>query len=1155
MSTDESACPNQTTIGLVPAAAAVASAPLVPGYEMLRELGRGGGGVVYLARQHRPSRLVAIKMLRPGAEAHLHASARLEREAEAIARLQHPGIIRVLSVGDCDGAPYLVLEFAEGGSLAACLNGTPLPPTRAAEAVLQMAAAVEAAHQAGIVHRDLKPANVLLETASENPETWRLKISDFGIAKWADTAELTATGHAVGTPCYMAPEQVSGQSEVGPATDVYALGAILYELLCGRPLFRAPSAMDVLHQVLWDDPLPPRVLQPGTPRDLETICLMCLRKNPRRRYASAQLLADDLQRYLVQRPIWARRIGPVERAAKWSRRHPAAALSFVFVTAMLAGLIAFTLRLRESERLTREEEASARQVVYDYCTRISENRLLREPGMEELRKELLGQAIGYLEQFAVRQQNRREARGELAKAYLRLGALAVDFGDASAGTRLVEQGCQMFRELAAENPSNDHLSRAFAESLLTAAEAFRVGQDEARATRLLHEARGVWKRAASQDPTAHSAAGWARTCELSAEMHLYRHEFAQALKATDEARPARQSAAAANPDDAQARWALAALDLLTARAAQAVGDYPAAEKHLRAALSSWEVIDGGALTLGPTQRADQAEGWHCLGAVLLERGHPGDAAAAFRTAIELGRELVRDYAATPAFHAELAGCLTDLARLHLRQEKGYEAEPLAKEAERSLRLLVQRHPNVVAYQVASLQSRTLLLPYYAETGRGAAVESLAEEILGEWSSLAARYPNRFEVQLGRADALRAIGEAVLVWSRQESANRWSQAEDLFADARMRYVQLPACEQEWLAALGICQADFGIAKTRFWGGSREEAIASLRHAAEGFERAITRYPQAAQSAADLAECFELWAEIADGDSPRSLARKAAEQREQLALAFPHVVRFQHERARARNRLGNRLWDAGDRAESLQEYRQAIALRQELLATMPRDEREAHGDAIVRWEVTRSLFDLRDAFLELGLTVEAKTALDDALRNQEELARDYPDAPAYQDGWAECYYQLAQWERRAGRIREAEATHHRAIAIREPLWATNRNDAQIGMNLCADYVALSRIALIDRRWEAAADWASRAVAVDEVLPQRPYDERYRLPIVRSALRLLGAASARTGHFDKAMTHWSRLAQLDDRWHPDYRLLCERGYRRLAQWLALLDALIEE
>jgi tetratricopeptide (TPR) repeat protein len=310
--------------------------PHVPGYAILGELGRGGMGVVYQARQEGLDRLVALKMILAGEYAGAAERQRFRAEALAVARLSHPNVVQVFEVGERDGRPYLALEYLAGGTLAHRLHSGPLPPREAAALLEPLARAVQAAHEKGVVHRDLKPANVLL-AADGVP-----KVSDFGLAKRLDaSAGPTPSGAVVGTPAYMAPEQAAGTpGAVGPAADVYALGAILYEALTGRPPFQAATPVDTLLRVLTDEPVPPRKLNPAVPRDLETIALKCLRKEAPKRYASAGELADDLRRFLRAEPIRARRLSLPERLWRRRRRLLAAGLALLVLALLGAGTLA-----------------------------------------------------------------------------------------------------------------------------------------------------------------------------------------------------------------------------------------------------------------------------------------------------------------------------------------------------------------------------------------------------------------------------------------------------------------------------------------------------------------------------------------------------------------------------------------------------------------------------------------------------------------------------------------------------------------------------------------------------------------------------------------------------------------------------------------------
>jgi serine/threonine-protein kinase len=339
-----------------------AELPRIPGYLVEAVLGRGGMGIVYKAQHLRLNRPVALKMLLAGAYAGLEERERFLREAKAVAGLRHANLVQVYDMGDHEGRLYFTMEFVDGGSLAQRLTGSPVGMRYAATLVSTLAGAVQVAHQGGVIHRDLKPANILLqekaETATAAPQPgngnvitlvpaplsdFDPKIADFGLARHFDgESALTQSGARMGTPSYMAPEQALGKTHaVGPAVDIYALGAVLYELLTGRPPFRGETPTETEQQVIHHDAVPPSRLNPQVPRDLETICLKCLHKVPERRYASAAALADDLRRFQRGESIAARPAGIVERTRKWVRRHPTASASLIasfLLMAMLVGL-------------------------------------------------------------------------------------------------------------------------------------------------------------------------------------------------------------------------------------------------------------------------------------------------------------------------------------------------------------------------------------------------------------------------------------------------------------------------------------------------------------------------------------------------------------------------------------------------------------------------------------------------------------------------------------------------------------------------------------------------------------------------------------------------------------------------------------------------
>jgi serine/threonine-protein kinase len=471
--------------------------PAVPGYEILEVLGRGGMGIVYKARQLGLDRLVALKMVLAG-----ECTARFRSEAQAAARLQHPNIVQVHEIGEHQGVPYYSLELIEGGSLAGRVARQPQPPDAGAALVETLARAVHFAHTQGIIHRDLKPANILLadepgaaadDTATSGATdapalrpSARPKITDFGLAKSAADPGRTHTGDLLGTPSYMAPEQARGDTAaVGPAADVYALGAILYELLTGRPPFKGTSIHDTLQQLQTREPVPPSQLQASVPVDLETICLKCLHKEPRKRYGSALELADDLRRFSEGRPIVARPVGSAERLFRWARRNPRTAALLGAVAALLLALAGvswlFTLELaREKAAVVRakgEADDNARLAEENAKLAAERAKLAAEqanlavealaalvgkaqallvdlPNSLKARQELLTQALKLLERVERNHQPGLTDRA-LATAHKNLGDICLVNGQREQALRHYEKGRELTAQLLEAAPKSD----------------------------------------------------------------------------------------------------------------------------------------------------------------------------------------------------------------------------------------------------------------------------------------------------------------------------------------------------------------------------------------------------------------------------------------------------------------------------------------------------------------------------------------------------------------------------------------------------------------------------------------------------------------------------------------------------------------------------
>ena len=411
-----------TTFGQASDVPAVGGLPSVPGYEVLGELGRGGIGVVYLARQVALNRTVALKLI--GGTASTSTLIRFRQEAEAVAKLQHSNIVQIFEVGSCPAGSFLALEYVDGGTVKDKVAGVPQPPRDAARLVETLARAIQHAHDCRLIHRDLKPHNVLL-TAGGVP-----KITDFGLARSLDAGVgVTMTSDFVGTPAYSSPEQVDGRfGAVGAGTDVHGLGVILYELLVGRVPFDGTTIPEVLRSVVEREPVAVRRLRPEVPRDLETICMKCLRKEPGKRYTSAEALADDLHRFQAGEPVAARPVGRVERAGRWAKRNPAVAglltTIFLLLTAAAVGGAVFSYRLsgalrdakNDRDRAVNAEQEGKRKLFDSYLSDANATRASSSPGRRFVALEKVHEALALGSEIDLTAADRQRLRNTAASA-------------------------------------------------------------------------------------------------------------------------------------------------------------------------------------------------------------------------------------------------------------------------------------------------------------------------------------------------------------------------------------------------------------------------------------------------------------------------------------------------------------------------------------------------------------------------------------------------------------------------------------------------------------------------------------------------------------------------------------------------------------------
>ena len=469
-------------------------------YQVIETIAKGGMGIVFKARQRKLNRIVAIKMILAGQFADKSDVHRFQTEAEAAAALSHPNIVRIYEIGEVQGQHFFSMEYIEGHSLSDLVRENPLPPKRAAEFVKIIAETMQFAHERGIVHRDLKPSNVLVD-AQQRP-----LITDFGLAKHQENeSQLTVSGAVIGTPSYMPPEQAEGKGDlIGPPSDIYSLGAILYELVAGRPPFRAASPFETIRQVIQDEPLSPRLVNPGVPRDLETISLKCLQKDPARRYATSQELADELSRYLRGEPILARPISSLARFWRLCLRYPVASLAIAAAVLLLVttAIVSTSASIVTGRALAASEESlrDAMQVVEEFLTKVSEDTLLNQPGLQPVRRELLEKALAYFQKFLRQRANDPRVQRELAGAMFRVGQITELLESPDKALPSYEAARTMQVAQLARQPGDAERLKALGNTL-NAIGTVRVKQKQYDAARNEYgEAIAVRKRLSEADP-------------------------------------------------------------------------------------------------------------------------------------------------------------------------------------------------------------------------------------------------------------------------------------------------------------------------------------------------------------------------------------------------------------------------------------------------------------------------------------------------------------------------------------------------------------------------------------------------------------------------------------------------------------------------------
>lgn len=698
-------------------------------YQIIDTIAKGGMGIVYKARQRKLNRVVAIKMILAGQFADDTDVDRFYAEAAAAGALQHPNIVGIHEVGEVNGQHFFSMDYVDGDSLSALVREHPLLPPEAAQYVKTIAETMQFAHEQGIVHRDLKPSNVLVDKQS------RPLITDFGLAKSVSAqSQLTMSGAIVGTPSYMPPEQAKGESErVGPRSDIYSTGAILYELVTGHPPFRAATPFETIRQVIDTDPISPRMVNPSVPKDLETICLKCLQKEPANRYQTSQELADELGRFLRGEPIIARPIGRIARIWRWCQRNPVPATAIAAsVLFLMIAVISSTVGLVQTRRALAVSEASFRaqmSAVNDLMTRVSENTLLNQPGLQPLRKDLLERALAYYERFAQERANDPAVQDELAAAYFRIGAITEAIESADKALTHYQTAKTMQEKLLQQRP---------------------------------------------KDPARLDALG--TTLNALGTLKVRQQQYDSAQQEFTAALATREQLVTAEPDNVEYQRLLGNTHMNIGLAYYNAGKSARARKELLEA----QRIHLQALRREPRNlklRRDVGKGYYNLGNVNWFDQQTAQAEKDFQSAVQTFDSLIKDQPNDLENNNLHAICLRFLGDIHADDAPDIARQRYGEAIER-LDRLVSKNPDVLEYQLALAGVWMNVGILESSHGKSATVEyQQARRIL---VTLSEKYPTEQRFRRDLAKTLHALGyEQQLSRDFTDARQQFSDACDIF----------------------------------------------------------------------------------------------------------------------------------------------------------------------------------------------------------------------------------------------------------------------------------------------------------------------------------------------------------------------------------------
>jgi tetratricopeptide (TPR) repeat protein len=1130
-------------------------------YEILGEIARGGMGVVYRARQISLDRPVALKMIRSAQFASPLEQARFRSEAQSAASLDHPHIVPVHEVGEQAGQPYFSMKLIEGGSLADRLRqaGPPLDVPSAVRLIATVARAVHYAHQRGILHRDLKPANVLLD------EQGQPHVTDFGLAKrlQGDHA-LTQTGTLLGTPSYVAPEQAAGSADVSTAADTWSLGAILYELLTGRPPFRGATPLETLQQAQHQPAPAPRAVRPDLPRDMEIICLKCLEKEPGRRYPSALALAEDLERFLASEPIVARPAGRLERARMWARRRPAAAALLgvsVLAGLALAGLSGVALwqwrtavAALDSERkaLARAEDnlKLAREAVDGTFNVARNDPLFQQPGMEQARKLLLKKALPFYRNFRAQKPDDPDLRYGEAEQWFRVGYIEQALGEPAEARRAFDKARDLCRELVEAHPDVSEYRGQLAATHFNLGSLLAERGERREALNEYTRARDYWSELVEARPDlavyrgtlarARSRRGLLLTAlgrrkealkehilardlalelvEVHPHASRYRSELArihtnlgtllralgrsrEALKEYTRARDLLLGLVKTEPDVPAYRNTLAATHINLGNVLHALGRPRAALKeYLRARAVGSKLVEDHPAV--PEYRLDLAAAHSNLGNLLSVLGRRQAALEEHTRARSLQSKLAAAHPEVPEYRKDLANTGNNVARLLAALGQRREARKELQQAHLAATRLVKAHPEIPPY-------RALLACTHYNTGMlleamGQHHDALKEQTRARdlQTKLVAANPEVPGYRSALADTRNSLGLLRQTLGKpKEALQEYARAHLLLTKLIEAHAEVPEYRND-------------LARTHNNRGNLLSALGRSREARKEFDRGraigsqlleahpdVPRYQD--DQACLLNNLGSLLAELGEHREALKLLREAHKIGSKLAEAHPGNLAYRSTLAASNNNLGNVLRLLNEPRQALEHYRQARDLRIALLAARPEATEYRRNLAGTRTNLGMML-------ARLGKPREAIEEYRQARDLQRKLVEDHPRDCKYLEGLAATCLQrgslLLDADRFADSAKDLTEGLRRAEELRRLDPRSRRVPVFLLFGLARRGYVLNRLGKLR---EADADW-ERAL-------------RLAPPAQRPAFRLGRAASrARAGDYLRAAPEADELGR---------------------------------